>query len=128
MVKLYRAVGMDGTEYFINPNEINAITLKAETVVMHMSCVKDIEIPGDYFFAMVDHEDNTVKGEIELVNIQLGPLEDDTDVNDTEYVDDTPMPLSVETVELTDYPTLEVSDIADDLEPEQFDKLDKELH
>jgi hypothetical protein len=125
MSKLYRAVSVDGIELFINPDAIDAIELMENTVMLHLGCAKDVEIPGDYFYAMIQHQDNEVGGEIELINIQVGPTEQDFDVNDTEYTDDTPMENGSEVVELVGYPTLEIVDLADDLEDEEFDDIQR---
>ena len=122
MTKLYRnqVISNEGrNDIYLNPSHISYIKVEDGGVAVGIIGFSDeLLLCGDLFTAMLDVND----GPIEIINTRLEEPVDDTDVNNTEYVDEQPLE-EPGAIFVEPYPETDDVDTANDLEPEQFDKV-----
>ena len=84
MVKLYGVVTTSGEQVFLNLEEIVSMKLTKTDVELELSTGLCVEVSGDYIHHLAQKLEV-----LELIPLGTAESTDHTDVNNTEYVDDT---------------------------------------
>jgi hypothetical protein len=118
--KLFGIRTIDGDVVFIKPEAVNTIVLVEDSDSIEVGINgQTYTLDGNIFFALISAEGNEF-GCIELLNMTPA-VTDEVPVEDTEYVDENALDEPGK-VDVISYPEVsEEVDLAEDLEPEQFD-------
>jgi hypothetical protein len=118
--KLFGIRTIEGEVVFIKPEAVNTIVLLADSDTVQVGINgKVFNLDGNIFFALIKAEGNDY-GALELLNM-TPEVTAEVPVGDTEYVDENALDEPGK-VDVISYPeTSSEVDLAEDLEPEQFD-------